>query len=88
MDMENGDSSSAILVEPEFSMEKLLPGRVYTVSVAAVSRNMVGAEVSVTHSTSKYMAEYFLKILLLICFGKFSQTTYFSDEVKKNNNFT
>ncbi len=60
----NGDSSSAsvYVLEPEFSLLNLQPGRNYSVSIRAVAKGIESAEKTTTVATREYserhMEEY------------------------------
>ena len=52
----SGDSSSLVVVDTEFSLEQLQPGRNYSISVAALSNNVESLPVPVYQATSEYTA--------------------------------
>ena len=49
----NGDSSSVTVEEPRFSIDKLQPGRNYSIAIKAVSNGMVSRATLYNLATSK-----------------------------------
>ncbi len=48
----NGDSSSIYVLDPEFSLSNLQPGRNYSISIRAVAKGIESVEKSTTVATS------------------------------------
>ena len=49
----NGDSSSVVVEEPRFSIDKLQPGRNYSIAIKAVSNGMESRRTLYNLATSK-----------------------------------
>ena len=60
----NGDSSSVVVEEPRFSIDKLQPGRNYSIAIKAVSNGMESRRTLYNLATSKTN-----HILPLVCHG-------------------
>ncbi len=60
----NGDSSSAsvYVLEPEFSLLNLQPGRNYSVSIRAVAKGIESAEKTTTVATREYSEQCHVKV--------------------------